>query len=92
MMAIMTWAEGVISVAEPPIMSECSVSGILAGSGLLLPVSPSHTADGLNNLSKKMLGGDHIAFCADAGENIRRLIVFPSHLDKFEPLEPSCHL
>ena len=40
-------------------MSECSVSGILAGSGLLLPVSPSHTTDGLNNLSKKMLAGPH---------------------------------
>ena len=88
MVAIITWAEGVISVAEPPIMSECSVSGILAGSGLLLPVSPSHTTDGLNNLSKKMFG-DHIAFCADAGEDIRRLIVFPSHMVKFEPLEPS---
>ena len=88
MMAIITWAEGVISVAEPPIVSECSVSGILAGSGLLLPVSPSHTTDGLNSLSKKMLG-DRITFCTDAGEDIRRLIVFPSHMVKFEPLEPS---
>ena len=88
MTAIMTWAEGVISVAEPPIMSECSVSGILAGSGLLLPVPPSHTTDGLNSLSKKMLG-DRIAFCTDAGEDIRRLIVFLSHMVKFEPLEPS---
>ena len=59
MTAIITWAEGVISVAEPPIVSECSVSGVVAGSGLLLPVSPSHTTDGLNNLSKKMLGGPH---------------------------------
>ena len=58
-MAIITWAEGVISVAEPPILSESSVSGILAGSGLLLPVSPSHTTDGLNSLSKNMLGGPH---------------------------------
>ena len=90
MTAIITWDEGVISVAEPPIMSECSVSGVLAGSGLLLPVSPSHTTDGLNNLSKKMLGGgDRVVFCADAGEDIRRLIVFPSHMVKFEPLEPS---
>ena len=88
MMANITWAEGVISVAEPLIMSECSVSGFLAGSRLLLPVSPSHTTDGLNNLSKKMLG-DRITFCTDAGEDIRRLIVFPSHMVKFEPLEPS---
>ena len=87
MMAIITWAEGVISVAEPPIMPECSVSVVVAGSGLLLPVTPSHTTDGLNNLSKKMLG-DRIAFCTDAGEDIRRLIVFPSHMVKFEPLEP----
>ena len=85
---MISWVEGVISVAEPPIMSECSVSGILAGSVLLLPVSPSHTTDGLNNLSKKMLG-DRIAFCTDAGEDIRRLIVFPSHVVKFKPLEPS---
>ena len=87
-MAIITWAEGVISVAEPPIMSECSVSGVVAGSGLLLLVSPSHTTDGLNNLSKRCWG-HRIAFCADAGEDIRRLIVFPSHMVKFEPLEPS---
>ena len=87
-MAIITWAEGVISVAEPPIVSEYSVSGILAGSGLLFPVSPSHTMDGLNSLSKNMLGGTASRF-ADAGEDIRRLIVFPSHMVKFEPLEPS---
>ena len=55
-MAIITWVEGVISVVEPLIVSECSVSGILAGSGLLLPVSPSHTMDGLKRLSKNMLG------------------------------------
>ena len=54
---IITWAEDVISVAEPPITSECSVCGIVVVSGLLLPVSPSHAMDGLNSLSKKMLGG-----------------------------------
>ena len=59
MTAIIVWADGAVSVAEPPIVSESSVSGILAGSGLLLPVSPSHTTDGLNSLSKKMLGGLH---------------------------------
>ena len=57
MMAIITWAEGVISVAEPPIVSEYSVSGVVAGSRLILLVFPSHTTDGLINLSKKMLGG-----------------------------------
>ena len=87
-MAMISWAEDVISVAEPPIVSEYSVSGILAGSGLVLPVSPSHTTDGLNSLSRKMLGG-RIVFCTDAGEDIHRLIVFPSHKVKFEPLEPS---
>ena len=38
-------------------MSVYSVSGSAVGSGLLLPGSPSHTMDGLNSLSKKMLGG-----------------------------------
>ena len=38
-------------------MLECSVSGSAVGSGLLLPGSPYHTTDGLNSLSKKMLGG-----------------------------------
>ena len=85
---MISWAEGVISVAEPPIMSECSVSGVVAGSGLWLPVSPSNTTIGLNSLSRKMLG-DRIAFCTDAGEDIRRLIIFSSHMVEFEPLEPS---
>ena len=44
--------------------------------------------DGLNSLSKNMLG-DRIVFCTDADEDIRRLIVFLSHMVKFEPLEPS---
>src|SRR3954466_2624044 len=63
MTAIITWAQGVISVAELPITSECSGSGVVAGSGLLLPGSPSHTTDGLNSLSKKMLGGLHRVLC-----------------------------
>src|SRR3954470_13230865 len=57
MTTIITWAEVVISLVEPPIMSDCSVSDSAVGSGLLLPGSPSHTTDGLNSLSKKMLGG-----------------------------------
>ena len=57
--AIIMWAEGVISLAEPPIVSECSVSGSAVESGLLLFGFPSHTTDGLNSLSKKMLGGLH---------------------------------
>ena len=90
MTTIITWAEGVISLAEPPIMSECSVSGSAVGFGLLLPGSPSHTTDGLNSLSKKMLGGgDYIAFCADACQDICRLIIFPGYMMKFEPFEPS---
>ena len=59
MTAIITWAEGVISLAEPPIVSDCSASSGAAGSGLLFAGSPSHATDGLNNLSKKMLGGLH---------------------------------
>ena len=54
---IITWAEGVTSLAEPPVVSECLVSGGAVGSGLLFPDSPSHDTDGLNSLSKKMLGG-----------------------------------
>src|SRR3954470_12718099 len=61
MTTIITWAEVVISLVEPPIMSDCSVSDSAVGSGLLLPGSPSHTTDGLNSLSKKMLGGLHRA-------------------------------
>ena len=57
MTAIITWAEDVTSLAEPPVVSECSVSGGAAGSGLLFPDSPSHDTDGLNSLSKKMLRG-----------------------------------
>src|SRR4051812_3792343 len=59
MTTIITWAEDVTSLADPPIMSECSVSGSAVGSGLLLLSSPSHTTDGLNSLSKKMFGGLH---------------------------------
>src|SRR3954462_13113887 len=59
MTAIITWAEGVISVAEPPIMSDCSESSGAVRSGLLSAGSPSHAMDGLNSLSKKMLGGLH---------------------------------
>ena len=84
----MRWDEGVISVAEPPMMSVCSESGVAIGSGLELPVSPYHTTDGLNSLSRKMLG-DRVALSTDAGEDICRLIVFSSHMMKFEPLELS---
>ena len=55
--AIITWAEGVISLAEPPIVSDCSASSGAAGSGLLFEGSPYHATDGLKSLSKKMLGG-----------------------------------
>ena len=90
MTAIITWAEGVISLAEPPIVSECSVSGSAVGSGLLLFGSPSHATDGLKSLSKKMLGGgDYVAFCADACQDICRLIIFPGYMVKFKSFEPS---
>ena len=59
MTAIITWAEGVISLAEPPIVSDCSASSGVTESGLLFAGSPSHVTDGLNNLSKKVLGGLH---------------------------------
>src|SRR4051812_18729248 len=57
MTAIITWAEGVISVAGPPIMSDCSASGYAVVFGLWSEGSPSLATDGLNILSKKMLGG-----------------------------------
>ena len=57
MTAIIAWAEGVISVAGPPIMSDGSGSGVVFGAGLIVSDSPSHAMDGLNNLSKKILGG-----------------------------------
>ena len=36
---------------------------------------------------QKNVGRDRVAFCANAGEDICRLIVFPSHMVKFKPLE-----
>ena len=90
MTAIITWAEGVISLAEPPIVSDCSASSGAAGFGLLFAGSPSHATDGLNNLSKKMLGGgDCIAFCSDACQDVRCLIVFSGYMVKLQPFEPS---
>src|SRR3954467_11485379 len=59
MTAIITWDEGVTSLEEPPVVFDCSASGSAVESGLLLPDSPSHATDGLNSLSKKMLGGLH---------------------------------
>ena len=32
---------------------------------------------------------DMVAFGTDAGKDVRRLIVFSSHMVEFEPLEPS---
>ena len=55
--AIISWAEGVISLAEPPIVSEWSELGDAAGSGLLFPDSSSHNMDGLKSRSRKMFGG-----------------------------------
>ena len=89
MTAIITWAEDVTSLAEPPVVSECSVSGGAVGSGLLFPDSPSHSMDGLNSLSKKMLGGDCIALRADACQDVCCLIIFLGYMVKFEPLESS---
>src|SRR3954464_12344920 len=57
MTTIITWVDCVISVAGPPIMSDCSASGCAAMSGLFSEGSPSHVTDGLNSLSRKMLGG-----------------------------------
>ena len=54
---MISWAEGVISVVEPPITSDDLESRGVLGSVLVLPDSPSYTTDGLNNLSRNMLGG-----------------------------------
>ena len=89
MTAIITWAEGVISMAEPPIVSECSVSGSAVGSELLLFGSPSHATDGLKRFFQEDVGGDYIAFCADACYDICCLIIFPGYMVKFKSLEPS---
>ena len=57
MTAIISWADVVTSVVEPPIMSVSSESGDVFGSVMVLPDSPSHTTDGLNTLSRNKLGG-----------------------------------
>ena len=54
---MISWAEGVILVVEPPIMSDGSESGGVFGSVLVLSDSPSYTIDGLNSLSRNILGG-----------------------------------
>ena len=63
MTTIISWAEDVISVVEPPIMSGSSESGDVFRSVLVLPDHPSHTTDGLNSLSRNILGGtgSHLA-------------------------------
>ena len=70
-------------------MSDSSESGDVFGSVLVLSDSPSHITDGLNSLSRNMLGGTGSRFGTDAGEDVRRLIVFSSHMVEFEPLELS---
>ena len=57
MTAIISWADVVISVVEPSIMYVSSESGDVFGSMPVLPDLPSHATDGLNSLSKKILGG-----------------------------------
>lgn len=58
MTAMIRWADGVISVAEPPMISVlCSESGGIIEHGVVLPLSPCHTTDGLKSLSRNMLGG-----------------------------------
>ena len=54
---MISWAEEVISVPEPSIVSDGSESGGVFGSVLVLPDSPSRTTDGLNSLSRNILGG-----------------------------------
>ena len=49
--------DGVISVAEPPMISLCLESRVVFGSGLVLSFSPCHTTAGLKSLSRKILGG-----------------------------------
>ena len=44
-------------MAQPPIVSECSVLGGAVGSGLLFPDSSSHNTDGLKSRSRKILEG-----------------------------------
>ena len=57
-MAMISWAEGVISVPEPPMVAElCSASDGMIGAGLVLLFSSCHTTDGLKSLSIKVLGG-----------------------------------
>ena len=88
MTAIIVWADGVVSLAEPPTLSECTVRGSVTVSELLFLDSPSHVMDGLNNLSKKMLGGLHRALrrCVPG-----RLLpdYFPGLYGEIRALEPT---
>ena len=57
MTTMISWAEGVISVAEPSITSDGLESVVVFEAGMVLPNTPSHTMDGLNSLSRNILGG-----------------------------------
>ena len=51
--AMMRWVDGVISVAEPPMISLCSESWVVFRSGLVFPLSPCHTTDGLKSFPER---------------------------------------
>ena len=83
MTAIMRWADGVISVAEPPMISVLILVSVAA---LILP-HPGW----LEEPFQKDVRWDGVALSTDAGKDVRRLITFSSHVMKLEPLEPSQH-
>ena len=84
MTAMITWAEGVISMREPLMISElCSASGGMIGAGLVFPLSSCHTTDGLKSLSTKVLGG--VVLSTHANKDVRCLITLSGHVMKLEP-------
>ena len=91
MTAMMRWADGVILVAEPPVMSVCSESGVVVGSGFGVAALPLPHHRWLEKPFQEDVRWDRAALSADAGKGICRLVTFSSHMVKLEPLKPSRH-
>ena len=87
MTAMMRCADGVISVVEPPMMLVFLESGVMFGSGLVLPFPlPQH--GWLKKPLQEDIRWNGVAFSTDTSKDVRCLITLSSHMVELEPLEP----
>ena len=89
MTAIVSWSEGVMSLAQPPVVSECSVLGDAVGSGLLFPNSSFPYYRWLKKPLQEDVWRDGVAICADASQHDGHLVIIPGYMVEFESFEPS---